>query len=179
MRFLETPVAGAWVIEPEPVRDERGSFARLYCREEFARHGLAATVAQVNAGFSPRAGTLRGLHYQVAPHLEAKLVSCTRGRAFDVVVDLRSGTPGFGRWHGEELDPGNGRMLYVPEGCGHGYLTLEPDTEVRYQASTPFVPAAGRGVRWDDPRLAIEWPRPVLVISARDAAWPLLDGEPA
>lgn len=174
MKFTETPVAGAWVVEPEPVRDERGSFARVFCAEEFARHGLAPVVAQINAGVSPRAGTLRGLHYQVAPHQESKLVTCTRGAAFDVVVDLRPASPGYGRWHAVELTPANGRMLYVPEGCAHGYLTLLPDTEVRYQASHPYAPEASRGVRWDDPRLGIAWPAPVTVISSRDASWPLL-----
>lgn len=174
MIFDPTPIPGAYVVTPEPLRDERGSFARVWCREEFARHGLADVVAQINVGVSPKAGTLRGLHYQVPPYQEAKLVCCTRGAAFDVVVDLRKGSPAYGTWHGVALDPGAGRMLYVPEECAHGYLTLVDDTEVRYQASTPYSSAASRGVRFDDPALGIAWPRPIEVVSARDAAWPAL-----
>lgn len=172
MKFTTTPIAGSWLVEPEPHRDERGSFARVWCREEFARHGLNAEVAQSNAAFSPRAHTLRGLHYQVAPHQEAKLVSCTRGAAWDVVVDLRSDSPSFRQWFSVELTPDPGLMLYVPEGCAHGYLTLQPDSEVRYQASVPYHPASARGVRFDDPAFRIAWPGAVAVISQQDAAWP-------
>lgn len=172
MIFDPTGVAGAYLITPEPHRDDRGFFARIWCQDEFARHGLSSAVAQVNVGFSPRRGTLRGMHYQVAPHLESKLVGCTRGAAFDVVIDLRPDSPSFRRWHAAELTETNGCMLYVPEGCAHGYLTLRDDTEVRYQASVPFASAASRGVRFDDPAFGVTWPEPISIISDRDRSWP-------
>jgi dTDP-4-dehydrorhamnose 3,5-epimerase len=176
MRFLETKVDGAFLIEPEPIADERGLFARTWCREEFEEHGLNPGLAQANVSFNHRKGTLRGMHYQAAPHQEAKLVRCTQGAVFDVALDLRPASPTYLAWFGAELDAGNRAMLYVPEGCAHGFLTLADATEVAYQMSAPYAPAAARGVRWDDPAFAIEWPGEVLVINQRDASYP--DVEP-
>jgi dTDP-4-dehydrorhamnose 3,5-epimerase len=176
VRFTETKVAGAFLIEPEPIADERGFFARTWCREEFQANGLNPTLAQGNISFNHRRGTLRGLHYQAAPHQEAKLVRCTRGAIWDVAVDLRPGSPTYLAWSGAELTDGNRAMLYVPEGCAHGFLTLTDAAEVTYQMSAPYAPDAARGVRWDDPAFGIEWPGEVLVINQRDASYP--DMEP-
>jgi dTDP-4-dehydrorhamnose 3,5-epimerase len=177
MRFTSLPIAGATLVEAEPIKDDRGFFARVWCEEEFARQGLDARAAQANVGVSHRQGTLRGLHYQVAPDLEAKLVRCLRGAVWDVMVDLRPDSPTYRRWHGVELRGGDSRAVYVPPLCAHGYITLEDDTELWYQASVPFAPASARGVRYDDPSIGITWPRPALVISDRDRAWPLLPGD--
>ena len=171
MIFTETSLAGTYLVELEPRRDERGHFARQWCAEAFARAGLDPRIAQINSSRSLRAGTLRGLHYQLEPHAEVKLVRCTRGALFDVALDLRPASPTFCRWYGIELDADSGRMLYIPEGCAHGYLTLVPDTELVYQASVAYAPASARGVRYDDPAFGIRWPRPVSVLSAADAAW--------
>ena len=175
MRFTETKVAGAFLIEPEPIADERGFFARTFCRQEFADHGLNPELAQANVSFNHRKGTLRGMHYQQAPHQEAKLVRCTQGAIFDVVVDLRPDSPTYRAWFGTELSAGNRAMLYVPEDCAHGFLTLADDTEVAYQMSAPYVAAAGRGVRYDDPAFGIDWPGEVVVINERDRTYPDLD----
>jgi dTDP-4-dehydrorhamnose 3,5-epimerase len=175
MRFTETKVAGAFLIEPEPIADERGFFARTWCREEFAEHGLNPALAQANVSFSHRRGTLRGMHLQDPPHAEAKLVRCTRGAIFDVAVDLRRDSPTYLAWSGAELTDANRSMLYVPEGCAHGFLTLADATEVAYQMSAPYAPAAARGVRWDDPAFGIEWPGEVLVINERDRRYPDFD----
>ena len=174
MRFTPLPIAGAALVEPEPIRDDRGWFARVWCADEFARHGLDGRAAQANLGTSPRRGTLRGLHYQEAPELEAKLVRCPRGAAWDVLVDLRPDSPTFRRWHAVELSADNHLALFIPPLCAHGYITLVPDTEVWYQASTPYSPASSRGVRYDDPALGIDWPIEIEVISERDRSWPLL-----
>lgn len=160
------------IVELEEHVDERGSFARTWCRDEMAEAGLAAELAQCSVSKNRRAGTLRGLHYQRAPHEEAKLVRCTRGRIFDVAVDLRTGSATRGRWVGVELDPENGRALYVPEGCAHGFQTLEDDSEIFYQMSAFYEPAAGSGVRWNDPAFGIRWPLPVSAMAPRDEAWP-------
>lgn len=172
MRFTETKVAGAFLIEPEPVADERGFFARTWCRDEFTDHGLRGDLAQASVSFSHRKGTLRGLHYQAAPHQEVKLVRCTRGAIWDVAVDLRPGSSTFRGWVGVELSADNRAALYIPEGCAHGQLTLTDDAEVFYQMSVPFEPSAARGVRWDDPAFAIAWPAPVAVINDRDRSYP-------
>lgn len=172
MKFLPARVAGAFVIEMEKRTDERGYFARAWCEREFAAQGLATAISQVNVGVSARAGTLRGMHYQLAPHSEVKVVRCARGAVFDVAVDLRPGSPTFRAWHGCELTADSGRMLYVPEGCAHGYLTLTDDAELMYFTSRPYAPDAARGVRHDDPAFSIQWPRPVSTISPADAAWP-------
>lgn len=172
MRFLPTTLEDAVLIEPERREDPRGWFARTFCEAEFAAHGLATRFVQQNASQNPRAGTLRGMHFQNPPHAEVKVVRCTRGAIFDAIVDLRPHSPTRGRWEGFELTPGNGRMLYVPEGFAHGYLTLQDDSEVAYLVSHPYTPGAEGGLRHDDPAFAIAWPRPVAVISDKDAAWP-------
>ena len=173
MRFTETPVHGAFLIDPEPRGDERGFFARLWCRDEFAAHGLTADFVQCNDSFSARRGTLRGLHYQAAPHGEVKLVRCVRGAVWDVLVDLRPDSPSYRRWFGAELSAANRRLLYVPDGCAHGYLTLEDESEVVYPVSQPYSPAAERGVRWNDPQFGIEWPlAEPLTLSPKDRQWP-------
>lgn len=161
-------------MKPEPLVDERGLFARVWCAAEFSKHGVPMQPVQANVGFSPRRGTLRGLHYQVAPDLEAKLVRCTRGVVYDVLVDLRPDSPTYLKWCAVELDAGARWSVYVPPLCAHGYLTLSDDAEVYYQASAPFVPESARGVRWNDPLLGIEWPIAVELVSDRDKSWPLL-----
>lgn len=173
MRFVQTEISGVVVVELEEHVDERGSFARTWCREEMAAAGLASDVAQCSISRNRRAGTLRGLHFQMAPHEEAKLVRCTRGAIFDVAVDLRTHSATCGHWFGLELDDRRGRALYVPEGCAHGFQTLVDDTEVSYTISTAYVPEASAGVRWDDPILAIAWPEAAdRVISERDRGLP-------
>ena len=172
MKFLPTPLGGAHVVELEPQEDERGYFARSFCREEFAQRGLKSEFAQCSVSLNHRRGTLRGMHYQVKPHQEAKLVRCTRGRIQDVIVDLRAGSPSFKQWLAVELSADNSRMLYVPEGFAHGFLTLADDTEVFYQISEVHHPESARGFRWNDPAFGIAWPAPVQVISDRDRDYP-------
>jgi dTDP-4-dehydrorhamnose 3,5-epimerase len=172
VRFTPTALAGVFVVEIEPIADERGFFARSWCAEEFARHGLDARLTQCNISFNRARGTLRGLHYQAPPHAEAKLIRCTLGAIFDVAVDLRPGSPTRGRWVSAKLEAATHRMLYVPEGCAHGFQTLTPDAEVCYQMSAPYHAASARGVRYDDPCFAIGWPLPPVNVSARDAAYP-------
>jgi dTDP-4-dehydrorhamnose 3,5-epimerase len=173
MIFTETELGGAYVIDLEPREDERGFFARAWCADEFAERGLTTRVAQSNVSFNRRQGTVRGMHYQAAPHAEAKLVRCTRGAIFDVIVDLRADSPTYKRWAGVELSADNHRALYVPEGFAHGYQTLVPETETFYQVSEFYAPAAERGVRWNDPAFAIDWPDPgSAFLSEKDAAWP-------
>lgn len=177
MIFRETAVAGVFVIELEPRGDERGFFARVFCRAEFEEHGLNPHVEQCNVSLSPQAGTLRGMHFQLPPHAEAKTVRCTRGALWDVALDLRPDSPSYLRWVGVELTGENRRMLYVPEGCAHGFQTLADETEAFYQVSSAYAPDAERGVRWDDPAFGIEWPAAVSrVISDKDRSWP--DYEP-
>lgn len=173
--FRETKVAGGFLIEMEPHVDDRGSFARSFCRLEFEAHGLNPTVAQCSVSTNLRKGTLRGLHSQLPPHEEDKLVRCTRGSIYDVMLDLRRGSPSYGRHVGFELTAGNHRSLYIPKGVFHGFLSLEDDTEVFYQMSEPYAGGRGRGVRWNDPAFAIEWPGEVSVISERDARYPDYD----
>lgn len=172
MRFIETSIPGAYLIEIEPIEDERGFFARSWCQREFAEHGLDANLVQCNISFNHARGTLRGLHFQAPPHEETKLVRCTRGALFDVLVDMRPASPAYCRWEGFELTAMNHRMLYVPKGLAHGFQTLEDDTEVFYQMGEFFHPESARGVRWDDPTLAIRWPIAAPILSDRDAAFP-------
>jgi dTDP-4-dehydrorhamnose 3,5-epimerase len=173
MFFNETKLPGAFVIEPQRLEDERGFFSRSFCRHEFAQRGLNPDVAQCNISFNRDAGTLRGMHYQEAPHMEDKLIRCTRGRLHDVIVDLRRESSTFTQWIAVELTGDNGRMLYVPKGCAHGFQTLEDNTEVFYQMSEFYHAESARGVRWDDPAFGIEWPAEVeLIISERDRNWP-------
>ena len=173
MIFTETKLKGAYVVDLERRDDERGFFARAWCANEFADAGLSARLVQANVSFNREKATLRGMHYQLPPHAEVKLVRCTRGAVYDVILDLREGSPTFGRWAGFELSADNGRALYVPEGFGHGYQTLEPETETFYQVSEFYAPGAERGVRWDDPAFGIEWPFPENpVMSEKDRTWP-------
>jgi len=172
MEFQSCTVIGAFVIVPQPRGDDRGWFARMWCAQELAQHGLVDRVAQVNVAHSQRAGTLRGMHYQQAPHGEVKIVRCNRGAVFDVVVDLRPPSPSYKRWFGTELSETNGRMLYVPQGCAHGYQTLSGDAEVMYFTSAFYAPAAANGVRYDDPAFGIYWPRAVTALSEQDRNWP-------
>ncbi|HEY4376801.1 MAG TPA: dTDP-4-dehydrorhamnose 3,5-epimerase [Acidimicrobiales bacterium] len=177
MIFTEVDaVPGAWVIEPERVADERGWFARTYAAAEFAARGLSTEIVQVSSSFNAQAGTLRGMHLQRAPHGEAKLIRCTAGRVFDVMVDVRAGTPTFGRWAAFELDPGSGRAVYLPAGVAHGFVTLADGSELTYQIDAPYVAEAGAGFRWDDPDAGIAWPLQPTVISARDRELPPLAG---
>jgi dTDP-4-dehydrorhamnose 3,5-epimerase len=169
---LDTPIVGARVIEPQPHADERGRFMRAWCAREFSDHGLDFVPVQANMGFSRQRGTVRGMHFQSAPALEAKLVRCTRGAMFDVVLDLRSESPSYGKWYGVELTQANGQMLFVPEMCAHGYQTLEEDTEMFYMTSAFYTPSAVRGVRFDDPMFNISWPLPPTTVSEQDRAWP-------
>ena len=177
MIFTPTRLEDAVVIDPERREDERGFLARTFCEREFAQHGLATRFVQSSTIFSPTRHTLRGLHYQQAPHREVKLVRCTRGSAFVVIVDLRERSRTRGEWLGVELSTANGRLLYVPEGFAQGYQTLEDETEVLYQMSHHYVPESACGVRWDDPTFRIEWPPAGgRLISERDRAWPWWSG---
>jgi dTDP-4-dehydrorhamnose 3,5-epimerase len=173
MIFRETPLAGAWLLEPERIEDERGFFARTWCRDEFAKHGLDPTVAQCSVSNNDRRGTLRGLHFQIAPHEEVKLVRVTHGAVWDVIVDLRPDSPTFKQHFSVVLSDEEGSQLYIPKGMAHGFQTLEDATEVFYQISEPYVPESVRGYRWDDPAFAIPWPEAVSVISERDRRLPL------
>ena len=177
MLFEEVRVKGAFIIKPERRMDDRGYFARMYCERELADHGLVGRIGQINTGFSPRPGTLRGLHYQVSPHAEVKIIRCVRGAVYDVVVDLRPDSPTFKQWFGVELSADNGWLLYAPEGTAHGYLTLTNDTELIYMTSCPYAPQAARGVRFDDPAFAIEWPAEARVLSQADRSWPNFSDE--
>jgi dTDP-4-dehydrorhamnose 3,5-epimerase len=173
MRFTELELPGAYLIELDRIEDERGFFARTFCRDEFAEHGLETEVVQANTAFNRRRGTLRGLHFQAAPHAESKLVRCTRGAVYDVIVDLRPGSPTHTRWVGVELTAQNDAMLYVPKGFAHGYQTLVDETETSYLMSEYHEPSAASGVRWDDPAFGIEWPEAgERVMNDRDRSWP-------
>lgn len=171
MKFTSTPLEGACVIELQQLTDERGFFARQWCQHEFEAKGLTARIAQVNVSYNHTAGTLRGMHYQVAPHQESKLVRCTAGAIYDVIVDLRKDSETYLQWFGVELTSENHKMLFVPEDFGHGFQTLANNTEVTYQVSEFYTPGAEQGLRHDDPAINIEWPRPVSVISEKDAGW--------
>lgn len=179
MIFRETSLKDAYLIELEKRGDDRGFFARTMCREEFAAHGLDTTYVQQNTSFSVHRGTLRGMHYQLPPYTEAKLVRCIKGAIVDVIVDLRRQSPSYLRHECFELDEENRLELYVPRGFAHAFQAVSDNVEVSYLVSAPYVPAAERGLRYSDPRLAIAWPLPVSVISDKDASWPLLAGEPA
>lgn len=182
MHIRECDVLGARVIEPSPHEDSRGRFMRAWCQREFTDHSIDFIPVQANMGLSVLKGTIRGLHYQIAPALEAKLVRCTRGEIFDVVVDVRPTSPTYGSWYGLYLSAENARMLYVPEGCAHGCQSVEDNTEIFYMASAFYSPKAVRGVRFDDPMLRITWPLLPSVVSDQDRSWPLLsnalNGEP-
>jgi dTDP-4-dehydrorhamnose 3,5-epimerase len=173
MRFLLTTLPGVLRIDAAPRHDERGSFARLYCPQEFAAAGIAACQAwQISLSRNPTCHTLRGMHFQAAPHDEAKLVRAVRGRAYDVVIDLRGDSPRYREWIAVELDASAMNAVFVPAGCAHGFLTLQPDTEILYQISPLHVPGEARGVRWNDPAFAVRWPAEPVLMDARDAGWP-------
>jgi dTDP-4-dehydrorhamnose 3,5-epimerase len=172
MKFRETELEGAYVVDLERREDSRGFFARSWCSEEFERQGLVGRMVQANVSYNRKRGTLRGMHYQVAPRAETKLVRCTRGSIYDVIIDLRPDSRTRNRWIGVELRADEYRMLYVPEGVAHGFQVLEDDTEVTYQVSNPYTPAAERGIRWNDPAFGIRWPLAVDIISDKDASWP-------
>ena len=172
MIFTETNLKGAFIIEPELIEDERGFFARVWTPQEFEAHGLNPVVAQCNISQNRKRGTLRGMHYQIEPHAEAKLVRCTRGAIYDVAVDLRPDSPTFRKWTAVELSAANRLMFYIPEGFAHGYQTLEDDTELYYQVSQVYAPDSARGVRWNDPTFDIKWPEDERTIIARDQNYP-------
>lgn len=172
MIFTPTAVEGAWIVEPEPQADSRGSFARVWCQREFEARGLFTRVAQCSVSTNRRRGTLRGLHYQASPHQEAKLVRCTAGSILDVVVDLRPGSRSYLRHATAGLSAANRRALYIPEGCAHGFQTLEDDTEIYYQISEFYAPESARGVRWDDHAFGIEWPIADPILNERDRTFP-------
>ena len=177
MNFVPTGLAGAYLIETTQHADERGSFTRTYCAREFAQQGLHTEWVQHSVSFNRAAGTMRGLHYQAAPHGEIKLISCTAGLIFDVIVDLRGDSPTFQKSFCTELGGESGVMLYVPKGFAHGFLTLEDNSRVTYCISAYYEPTAVRGVRWDDPRIGIPWPRQASVIAERDATFRDIDAE--
>ncbi len=168
MIFIETKLKGAFIIEPKLLEDERGFFSRTFDQKEFEAHGLNFRIVQCSISFNKKKGTLRGMHYQIGPYEEAKLVRCTRGTIYDVIVDLRPQSPTFKQWIALQLTAENRRMLYVPEGFAHGFQTLEDNTEVFYQMSEFYHPECARGVRWDDPAFGIEWPEDERIISVRD-----------
>jgi dTDP-4-dehydrorhamnose 3,5-epimerase len=176
MIWRETELPGAFVVESERVEDERGWFTRIYDVVELEDRGLAASFAQGSLAYNKERGTLRGMHYQAEPHAEAKLVRCVRGAVHDVIVDLRPGSPTFKCWAAVELTAAGGRMLYIPEGLAHGYLTLEDESETLYLISAPYAPQSARGVRWDDPAFGIEWPEDPRMMSEKDKAWPDFSG---
>lgn len=175
MRFTQTFVAGVWVIDPSPLEDDRGRFFRAWCSREFAEQGISFLPVQANMGFSVRKATVRGMHFQEAPALEAKLVRCTRGSMFDVALDLRPDSPTYRKWFGSELSAENGRLMYVPERCAHGYQTMEDRTEMYYMTSQFYTPSAARGARFDDPAFNIQWPLLASVVSEQDRNWPLVE----
>lgn len=172
MLFTASPLPGVYVIDLERFPDERGFFARTFCRREFAAHGLEVHVAQSATSFTARRGTLRGLHFQKPPHAEAKLVRCVRGAIWDVAVDLRRDSPTFRQWSAVELSGENQRLHFIPVGCAHGFITLTDDVEVCYQMSAHYEPSAATGVRWNDPAFGIEWPLAPVLMSERDQQWP-------
>jgi dTDP-4-dehydrorhamnose 3,5-epimerase len=172
MTFHETAISGAFEIRANRIPDERGFFARTWCRNEFEEHGLESVLLQCNISYNARRGTLRGMHYQAAPFAESKLVRCTQGAIYDVVLDLRPQSPSFKQWIAVTLTAENRDMVYVPKGCAHGFLTLQDQTEVFYQMSEVYNAESARGVRWDDPAFNIAWPEKVEVISERDRTYP-------
>ena len=172
MIFTETRLKGAFLIQPELLEDERGFFACTWSQREFAERGLNSNPAQGNISFNKKKGTVRGMHYQAAPHGQAKLVRCTKGSIYDVIIDLRSSSATFKEWLGVELTASNHLMLYLPEDFAHGYQTLEDETEIVYQVSSRYAPESGRGIRWNDPAFGISWPLTETIINERDRTYP-------
>jgi len=172
LQFKETKLSGAYIIDLDTIKDERGFFARAWCQKEFEENGLKSNIAQCNLSFNHKKGTLRGMHYQVKPYEEVKMVRCTQGKILDVIIDLRKDSPTYKEWIGVELSADNNRMLYVPEGFAHGYQTLEDNSVVYYQVTEFYQPGSERGIRWNDPAFSIEWPLEVFVISEKDNSHP-------
>lgn len=179
MTFSECPIIGAYHIETDLLEDDRGLFARAWCQDEFAEQGLTTSFVQANLAQSHRAGTVRGIHYQAAPHTEAKYVRSIWGAIYDVIVDLRPNSPTYLQWHGQKLTADRRNALYVPEGCGHGYQTLTDDSELFYLVTSAYAREFERGIRYNDPRIAIDWPLEVTIVSDKDQSWPLLSDETA
>ena len=175
MKFVKTPLKGSFVVEVEPCQDGRGVFARTFCRKEFANIGFYKQIVQINHSITRQEGSIRGMHYQRPPACETKIIRCVRGRAFDVMVDLREGSPTFMQWHGVELSKDNMRMVFIPEGFAHGFQALTDNVELIYHHSEEYSPECERGLRYDDPRLAIKWPMEAGVVSPRDQVHPLID----
>ena len=176
MRFEAIGLDGAWLVHPEPMQDERGFFARTFCVNEFGAHCLETTFPQHSLSHSSRKGTVRGMHFQTTPHEEVKLVRCVTGAIFDVIIDLRPGSPTFRQWQGFELTADNGLQLYIPKGFAHGFQTLTDDARISYLISEIYAPEAASGVRYDDPAFGIKWPLPVTSISDKDLRWPDFTG---
>lgn len=175
MKFFEAPLAGVYIIELEPFQDERGLFIRTFCQKEFAKIGFQKPIVQFNHSVTRKTGTIRGMHYQLPPSCETKIIRCVQGEVFDVMVDIRAGSPTFMRWHGVELSKDNFRMVYIPEGFAHGFQTLSDDAEVIYHHSAFYCPEFESGLKSDDPALAIQWPLSVASISPKDQNYPLID----
>jgi dTDP-4-dehydrorhamnose 3,5-epimerase len=173
LNFVPTVLSGAYIVELTPLRDDRGFFARTFCRREFVERGLNPDIAQCNASFNRKRGTLRGMHFQAEPHAEAKVVRCTPGTVWDVIVDLRAGSSTYRKWFGIELSAGSHNALYIPEGIAHGFQTLTDDVEILYMMSESYYPESARGVRWDDPAFGIDWPIANPTMSERDRAYSL------
>jgi dTDP-4-dehydrorhamnose 3,5-epimerase len=172
VRFEPATLEGSFVVTMEPFEDDRGWFARAWCEHEFREHGIDVRVVQTNVSHNRYRGTIRGLHWQTDSYAEAKLLRCTAGAVFDVAVDIRPGSPTYGRWQGVSLSAGDGALVYVPEGCAHGYQALSDGAEVTYNASHAYIPGAERGIRWNDPAFDIEWPVPDVIVSEKDDGWP-------
>jgi dTDP-4-dehydrorhamnose 3,5-epimerase len=172
MKFKKTKLKGAYVIEIEKLSDERGFFARAWCQKEFEAKGLNADLAQANVSYNSKMGTIRGMHYQIAPYQECKLIRCTRGAIYDVIIDLRPDSPTYKQWTGVELTSDNYTMFFVPEDFAHGFQTLADDTEITYQVSQFYTPGSEQGIRFDDPAFNIRWPQEVTIISDKDRTWP-------
>lgn len=173
MIFTETKLKGAFIVDIDPLEDERGFFARAWCEEEFKKHGLNPRLVQCNISFNKKRGTLRGMHFQVAPFAEAKLVRCTVGSIYDVIIDVRPASPTFKQWFSVELSAENRRALYIPDGFAHGFQTLMDNTEVFYQMSEPYRSECAHGIRWDDSAFSVQWVIPVEIVSDRDSNFPL------
>ncbi|MCW9706755.1 dTDP-4-dehydrorhamnose 3,5-epimerase [Fodinibius salsisoli] len=175
MIFKKTDLEDAYIIELERLGDSRGFFARAFCENEFANHGIDFSIVQANTSYSAKKHTLRGMHYQDKPYQEAKLIKCTKGAIFDVIIDMRMDSPTFKQWEGIELSEQNRKMLYVPEGFAHGFMTLEDETEVYYPVTQSYTPGAEKGIRWDDPAFNIQWPAPAEIVSEKDESWPFYE----
>lgn len=175
MIFKKTSLKGVFVIEPEMIKDERGFFARIFCQNEFAAQGVDFKTVQCSISYNKHKGTLRGMHYQVAPKAESKIVRCTKGAIYDVAIDMRHSSPTYRQWTAVELTQDNRRMIHIPKGFAHGFQTLEDDSEVIYRMDEVYAPEYARGARWDDPAFKIKWPLKVKVISERDANYPLIN----